>query len=111
MYFVNALHSSCIKREENIDRFHVSDDLDNDDNDVKKGIYSIQSHELHEDRINLRVACNLFKDFIALPDEIMNYMEKHFHLNNYIIEVDSDDDGETDEENYILIHFPTEFQN
>lgn len=101
---VKSLHTSCVKRREIMCKLQITDDSDVNTIEGRKGIYSLQSKALHEDQVNLCVACNLFKDFIVLPSEIVNYMEQHIDVkHNYIIEIESDDDdAEIDDESELL---------
>lgn len=100
---IHAFFGACLEREEKINCLRMSDDFGDDD--IKKGLYSFQKNELHDDRINLRVACNLFREFISIPDDAVIYVEQLFQLDDDVEEiVDSEDDVEDDAEGDDSIH-------
>ena len=101
---VKAFYSSCMEREEKINSLRSTHDLG--DNDISRGLCSLEKSDLHEDRINLHVACHLFRVFTTIPEEIVSYVEQHFQRTFEILEIDSEDDvddeqGFQSEENVI----------
>ena len=107
---VDSFYPSCMSSEKSLNDLDVtSNDDDNeeskekcDDDELKKGIYAIQSKELYKDRVNLCAAYNMFVDCLSLPDEIVNYVKQLCQSNdNKVSETDSEDDVEYEEEIHV----------
>ena len=103
---VDSFYTSCVNREKSLNDLGItSNDVDHEENkekcddELKKGIYAIQSKELYEDRVNLCAAYNMFVDCLPFSDEIVNYVKQYFQSNDdNVSENDSEDDVEYDEE-------------
>ena len=91
---LQTFYSSCRDREEKING--MSDGLS--DSDVVRGACSLERNYLHEDRINMRVACDLFGESIAIDDDFAHYVEQHCRTSIDVLDVDIDDDTDDDDE-------------
>ncbi len=97
---VKTFYHACLHIENVPITFEAMEDND-EDCDVLKGLCCIKKNELHYERINLSVACNLFKQYIEIPDEVVEYLQQHSEQSGEIREndiVDESDDEIYDEE-------------
>ena len=68
------------------------------DSAVVRGACSLKRNDLHEDRINLRVACNLFRECIAIEDDFAHYADQHCQMSIDVLDIDNADDTDGDED-------------
>ena len=92
-YCLQTFYSSCRDREEKING--MSDGLS--DSDVVRGACFLERNDLHDDGINLHVACDLFKECIAVDNDFAHYAEQHCRTSIDVLDVDIDDHADDDE--------------
>ncbi len=63
---------------------------------ICKGMYSIEMKKLIEDCMTLNTACNLFKDYVVVPETVLNYPDQKLET-ALIMEVDSEDDSDIED--------------
>jgi hypothetical protein len=98
---VNTFYHACLDIE-NVSITFEAMEGSPEECDVFKGLYCLKKNELHYERINLSVACNIFKHYIKIPDEVVEYLQQHSELSEEIrdnhIEDESDDEPSDDEQ-------------
>lgn len=108
---VKTFYDTCVAIQDKCSTFERVDDVrdDEDDSNVVKGLYSLKKKELHQEYINLFVACNLFKCYIKIPAEVAEYLQQRAQLpgeimeNDIVDEIDDElcDDEHQDKENEV----------
>ena len=91
---LQTFYGSCRDLEETINC--MSDSVISD-SAVVRGACSLKRNDLHED-INLRVACNLFRECIAIEDDFAHYAEQHCQTSIDVLDIDNADDTDDDED-------------
>ena len=94
---LQTFYSSCKHREEKITGMS-NNGLS--DSDVVRGACSLERNDLYEERINLRVACNLFKECITIDDDFAHYVEQHCQKSIDVFDIDNDEDTDDDDYDY-----------
>ena len=97
---IKTFYDACVEIENKSSGFVGMGDDAEESNELK-GLNSLKKNELHEEHINLFVSSNLFKQFIKIPDEVVEYLQQHSELSGEITEndiVDENDDEVYDEE-------------
>ena len=77
-----------------------------------QGLYSVNRKQPHNERVRLFAACNMFKKFITPSLEVSDYMFGHTQEVNVLdlcitgeeAESDEDDDIDSDNEDWFLVH-------
>lgn len=97
---IAAYFNQCLELERrlstltNSEKFEVSY--------ILQGLYSVNAKQLHDDRVQLFAACNMFKKLVTPSLEVTNYMFKHSQEVNILDvwsadgEVASDEDDDSD---------------
>ncbi|CAB4033443.1 Hypothetical predicted protein [Paramuricea clavata] len=76
---IKTFYDACLEIENKSSGFVGMGD-DTEESNELKGLNSLKKNELHEEQINLFVSSNLFKQFIKIPDEVVEYLQQHSEL-------------------------------
>ena len=91
---LQSFYCSCKDCEEKING--ISDG----NSDLIRGACSLERNHLHEDRINLCVAFNLFREYIAIDNDVSSYVEEQCQILADFYDTDNEVHTEDDVEDY-----------
>lgn len=101
---ITAYFNQCLEIEGRLSSLASHHEFKDSNN--LKGLYSIHTKQLYDERVRLFGACNMFKKFITPSPEVSNYMVDNVQEVNVLdfwnageeFESDEDDDNDSDVE-------------
>lgn len=101
---ITAYFNQCLEIEGRLSSLASHHEFKDSNN--LKGLYSIHTKQLYDERVRLFGACNMFKKFITPSPEVRNYMVDNVQEVNVLdfwnageeFESDEDDDNDSDVE-------------